>query len=364
MARNRTKTRTQKEHGQRIDREVAPPALNGVKDDQIGASEVEGSKSGGNGIDNVTVESSEKYRLEIERERLRLEKTRLENENRFWNKYTGTIITSIISLAAVLVSYNQVRVASLSKEKEIEIAVAQKQKEYEMAQLQQNREWNLNMAKFVSEHADVIFGGNEEQRKRIRDVIIATFPANISSILFQKLEATASSPQARSTWREAQKALPAFTELIPSYPSAPGNAPLVLQTENVNTHLVLSTTPLPQSTRLSTATSMPLSEGIIVDSPRLYGQVQSPLEVKGKARGTWFFEGDFPVSLLDENGKELASGPAKAQGNWGTDDFVPFRLQLAFTAPKTKKGLLVFEYPSPKDGEVLRQYKMPIYFLQ
>src|SRR5476651_630333 len=38
----------------------------------------------------------------------------------------------------------------------------------------------------------------------------------------------------------------------------------------------------------------------------------SPLTVTGEARGSWYFEGSFPVLLLDANGKELSHTTAKA----------------------------------------------------
>jgi hypothetical protein len=49
---------------------------------------------------------------------------------------------------------------------------------------------------------------------------------------------------------------------------------------------------------------------IYVTSPGPNQEIISPLIIEGKARGTWFFEGDFPVLLSDENGNILASGPA------------------------------------------------------
>lgn len=130
-------------------------------------------------------------RLAIERDRLNLEKSRVEFDRRFSNKYLAVIFATVVPLTAAVFSYFQ--------------AVrdhAQKEKELNVLELQQNREWNLSVAKFVSEHADVIFAGNDEQRSRIREIMLVTFPPNITSILFQKLEATATSPQAKKTWKD------------------------------------------------------------------------------------------------------------------------------------------------------------------
>ena len=58
--------------------------------------------------------------------------------------------------------------------------------------------------------------------------------------------------------------------------------------------------------------------------------------VTGKARGTWYFEASFPIEVLDNNGKVLAQTPAKAQGDWMTADFVPFKAEL--TVPQSYVG--------------------------
>lgn len=75
--------------------------------------------------------------------------------------------------------------------------------------------------------------------------------------------------------------------------------------------------------------------------------ISSPLVVAGEARGSWYFEASFPVKLLDGNGSELARVPAQAQGDWMTNDFVPFKAVLNFGAPATATGTLVLEKDNP-----------------
>ena len=91
------------------------------------------------------------------------------------------------------------------------------------------------------------------------------------------------------------------------------------------------------------------SDLIVVDNPRPNQVVTSPLEISGKARGTWFFEADFPVRLYDVEGKEIAVGIAKAQGEWMTEEFVPFIATLTFETPLADKGELVVEKSNPSD---------------
>jgi len=75
--------------------------------------------------------------------------------------------------------------------------------------------------------------------------------------------------------------------------------------------------------------------------------ISSPLAIEGSARGTWFFEGSFPVKVLDESGQELGRGIAQAQGSWMTEDFVPFKAVIMFTRPTSSIGSVVLEKDNP-----------------
>lgn len=102
---------------------------------------------------------------------------------------------------------------------------------------------------------------------------------------------------------------------------------------------------------------------IVLDIPRPNQVITSPMEVRGKARGQWFFEADFPVRLLDGDGKEIAVGSARAQEDWMTDEFVSFSAELVFEAPKTDAGELVLEKSNPSGlTENADQLKIPIRF--
>ena len=50
--------------------------------------------------------------------------------------------------------------------------------------------------------------------------------------------------------------------------------------------------------------------------------------VLGEARGNWYFEASFPVTLFDKDGKILVKTFATAMGEWMTEDFVPFRSEI------------------------------------
>ncbi len=90
------------------------------------------------------------------------------------------------------------------------------------------------------------------------------------------------------------------------------------------------------------------NEYIIVDSPAPGDLVSSPLRVHGRARGTWFFEGDFPLLLKDAAGRVIAEKYATAKGEWMTEDFVPFEGTLEFKKPSSSdRGTLIFKKDNP-----------------
>jgi len=82
-------------------------------------------------------------------------------------------------------------------------------------------------------------------------------------------------------------------------------------------------------------------------NPRPNQTILSPLFIKGKARGSWFFEASFPIKLLDIDGKEIALTIAQAKSDWMTEDFVPFEAVLQFVTPDIKEGTLVFKKDNP-----------------
>lgn len=75
--------------------------------------------------------------------------------------------------------------------------------------------------------------------------------------------------------------------------------------------------------------------------------IESPLLLVGEAPGSWYFEAEFPVLLLDETGEQLASGIARADGEWMTVEQVPFSAELAFTIREPQSGTLVLLRANP-----------------
>ncbi len=103
---------------------------------------------------------------------------------------------------------------------------------------------------------------------------------------------------------------------------------------------------------------------IRLSEPRPNALVQSPLEIRGEARGYWFFEASFPVRLIDENGKELGTGIAQALSDWMTEDFVPFESKIEFQSPTTEKGILILEKDNPSGlPENADELRIPVRFI-
>lgn len=129
----------------------------------------------------------------------------------------------------------------------------------------------------------------------------------------------------------------------------------------------LSSTTITTTTTSTTSATSTLSNTIHISYPQADNVITSPLVVKGEARGTWFFEASFAVTLTNWDGVIIAEGNAQAQKDWMTTDFVPFVATLNFTSTSTassnKRGFLILKKDNPSglpqhDASV----EIPIYF--
>lgn len=84
-----------------------------------------------------------------------------------------------------------------------------------------------------------------------------------------------------------------------------------------------------------------------VTSPKQSALITNPVTITGEARGTWFFEASFPVKIFDENEVVIGQGIAQADGDWMTEEFVPFNTKISFTSPTTNCGIIVLEKDNP-----------------
>lgn len=89
------------------------------------------------------------------------------------------------------------------------------------------------------------------------------------------------------------------------------------------------------------------ADNIIAQTPRPGDVTGKTFVVKGQARGNWFFEASFPVRVLDKDGALIATAVAQAQGEWMTENFVPFQATVSAPANYIGDATLVFERDNP-----------------
>ncbi len=105
---------------------------------------------------------------------------------------------------------------------------------------------------------------------------------------------------------------------------------------------------------------------IAVSLPPANGMVASPMTVRGEARGQWYFEASFPITVVDWDGVIIGEGYAEAQGDWMTTEYVPFEGTITFTVPKDtpyRRGAVIFKKDNPSGlPEHDDAFELPVLF--
>ncbi len=107
-------------------------------------------------------------------------------------------------------------------------------------------------------------------------------------------------------------------------------------------------------------------EEINLVSPKPYERVEMPLEIKGQARGTWFFEASFPLKLVDRSGNILLSSYIMTDEEWMTEELIEFEAEI--TSDRVIEGTvlsyLILEKANPSGlPENADQLSIPIYLV-
>jgi hypothetical protein len=106
-----------------------------------------------------------------------------------------------------------------------------------------------------------------------------------------------------------------------------------------------------------------VNDSLNITSPKAGAVIQSPLVVKGFAKGTWYFEASFPVKIVDVKGNIVGQKFAEAESDWMTEKFVPFSGLIEFTAKEGEKGFVVFQKDNPSGlPENDDELRVPIIF--
>ncbi|MGM0934556.1 MAG: Gmad2 immunoglobulin-like domain-containing protein [Bacteroidota bacterium] len=107
-----------------------------------------------------------------------------------------------------------------------------------------------------------------------------------------------------------------------------------------------------------------ISDLIRLDKPVEGKTIDSPLQIKGKARGNWFFEATAPVELLDGNFQSLGTSYIEVvNADWMTEDFVDFQGSIDFKKPGTGNGYLLLKKNNASGKPELDQIlRIPVKF--
>jgi hypothetical protein len=85
-----------------------------------------------------------------------------------------------------------------------------------------------------------------------------------------------------------------------------------------------------------------------VTAPQPGALVTSPITVIGTVtNGGWFFEGSFPVKVVDGDGTVLGIGTAQAQADWTSTSSVPFTAIVQFSMSHGVTGTVVLSKDNP-----------------
>ena len=101
--------------------------------------------------------------------------------------------------------------------------------------------------------------------------------------------------------------------------------------------------------RSDISTELSIKESSIkVDYPKENEGIKSPVKISGQAKGIWFFEGSFPIEIVDTNGNIIVQSFATSSEDWMTENFIPFSATLEFIKPtSTKHVLLILKKDNP-----------------
>ena len=157
-------------------------------------------------------ENIEMRKLELEIAKFEHEKQLAKNRDNLFNRHIGSVLTTTITIITIIISLVQYVAATKAKDAEIAIQLGQvereniqKDTEIELAKLNQERQWKLDIARFVAENKDKIFGGNKTEQKAMGDLMLVTFPPEITSVIFQRLQDTVYKEDEKEIWKVSEQ---------------------------------------------------------------------------------------------------------------------------------------------------------------
>lgn len=113
-----------------------------------------------------------------------------------------------------------------------------------------------------------------------------------------------------------------------------------------------------------------IADKFMISSIKPNDGIASPVTILGKARGSWFSEGNFPIEIYDDNDKLLIATnalfiPKSEEDTWMTEDFVDFKSIINFNEPSTDSGYILFKKDNPSGkSENDESFKLSVKFNQ
>lgn len=95
------------------------------------------------------------------------------------------------------------------------------------------------------------------------------------------------------------------------------------------------------------------------------GEFKLPFIIKGEAKGTWFFEAEFPIYIVDGKGTKVATAIGRATEDWMTTDYIGFEAAVneITTVPATETGEIVLNKANPSGLPAnAAEFRAPIKF--
>ena len=106
-----------------------------------------------------------------------------------------------------------------------------------------------------------------------------------------------------------------------------------------------------------------LHDEIRITIPVFNQTLTSPFIIKGEAKGTWFFEGDFPIHLFTIDHHLITTAIASTEYDWMTESFIPFEATLSFDTPIDQNGYILIQNNNPSDNiQLNKMIRIPIRF--
>jgi len=143
-----------------------------------------------------TQEDLEFLKYKLERDRYHWEKASKEAESTILNRHFGVIITGIISIAAITVSFAQLSISSNN---------ARTQIDYE--KIKNDRQFYLEAARFLLTFERDLKTQDVERIAYFRDVVVSSFPPDLAMQVATTMKDTSRTPAASKIWEDGLRYL-------------------------------------------------------------------------------------------------------------------------------------------------------------